>query len=75
LVATVDDLVDALERVIGEHDLGGEEPAPGCSIVRGPMIAAVITGWLRRNAIIISVTNIPTSSASRASWSAASSLR
>ena len=46
-----------------------------CSIVRGPMIAAVTAGWRITNAIAISIRVMPASSASRASASAASSLR
>src|SRR6202035_663245 len=46
-----------------------------CSIVRGPMIAAVTAGWLMTNASAISIREIPTSSASSPSAWAASSLR
>jgi hypothetical protein len=45
------------------------------SIVRGPMIAAVTAGWRSTNAIARWINDIPVSSASRASASAASSLR
>ena len=46
-----------------------------CSIVRGPMIAAVTAGWRITKAIAISMSVMPASSATRASASAASSLR
>jgi hypothetical protein len=46
-----------------------------CSMVRGPMIAAVTAGWLITNAIAISISDMPASSASWARASAASSLR
>ena len=44
-------------------------------MVRGPMIAAVMAGWLRTNAIASSMSVMPASSASWASGSTASSLR
>ena len=44
-------------------------------MVRGPMIAALIAGWLSTNAIAISISGMPASSASAPSWSAASNLR
>ena len=46
-----------------------------CSIVRGPMIAAVTAGWLITNASAIWISVMPASSASLPSASAASSLR
>ena len=44
-------------------------------MVRGPMIAAVTTGWRITNAIAISIRLIPASSATEASARTASSLR
>src|SRR5918995_6967026 len=46
-----------------------------CSIVRGPISAAVIAGWRRTKAIASWISVIPASSASRANSSTASSLR
>ena len=46
-----------------------------CSMVRGPMIAAVTAGWRRTNAMASSIRLIPAWSASSASCPAASSFR
>ena len=51
------------------------EQPPYSMLVRGPMIALVTAGWLRTQAIAISISAMSASSASAPSWSAASSLR
>ena len=70
-----DDLVDAVEhapRSASRSSAGSW--LSSCSIVRGPMIAAVTAGWSVTNASAISISEMPASSASSPSACAASSF-
>ena len=70
-----DDLVDAVQDSLVQDDVRGGSWLSSCSMVRGPMIGAVMAGWLSTNAIASWMSVIPASSASWASCSTASSLR
>jgi hypothetical protein len=70
-----DDLVDAVEQGLVEDDVARASWPSRCSIVRGPMIGAVMAGWLRTNAIASWMSVIPASSAGAVNCSTASSLR
>ena len=69
------DLVDAVENVRGQVRVGRGELRFRWSMVRGPMMTAVMAGWRMTNAIASWTSGTSAFSASWASCSAASNLR
>jgi len=70
-----DNLVNSIQHSRFQHDLGSRQLPSNCSMVRGPMIADVMAGWVSTKAIAFWMSVMPVSSASWASSSTASSLR